>query len=72
MHKRHDWSEDTTISKCPKTISEMQYGSRGDNLDNKTQANGGAPCLEAAWLLGQRVANTGSLAVGIKSGKRWQ
>ena len=52
MHRRDHLSEDTKISKCPKTISEMQYGSREDNLDNKTQAYGGAPCLEAAWLLG--------------------
>ena len=36
MRKRDHCSEDTKISKYPKTISEIQYGSRADDLDYKT------------------------------------
>ena len=60
MHRRDHHSEDTKICKSPKTISEMQYGSRGDKLDNKI------PNLR--W---SPVPRDG-MAVGIKSGKRWQ
>ena len=47
MPKRDHCSEDTKISKYPKTISEIQYGSRADNLDYKT------PSLR--WWLAVRI-----------------
>ena len=62
MHKRNYWSENSTVFKYTKTISEIHYGCIGDNLDNKKTK----PTRRWTRVLGE------GTAVGINSGKRCQ